>query len=295
MDCGRSLNPAVDVGQVRGGHRAGARRHVPTAARLCLTGAALKPCPNMPLHVAQHAPCPPPRCFCPQVEGALAQGLGMVLSEERRMCAATGRLLTDSLWHYHAPTAAAMPRQLNVCLLPVRGRVLGCMSDDVVSLRERPAREFPLLPGCHAMQAQRLPACRQWSDATTPDRPDRPPRLQGSRLERSTLSAKAVGEPPLMLAASALSALQAAVRAGRAELAALGASSGGPSSGGASSNGGGGEDGSERLASGGCEGSDGDASLLQLPASVDHVMAALCGARGRDLAAAVRAAASDAR
>ncbi|PSC73608.1 indole-3-acetaldehyde oxidase-like [Micractinium conductrix] len=184
MDCGRSLNPAVDVGQV---------------------------------------------------EGALAQGLGMVLSEERRMCAATGRLLTDSLWHYHAPTAAAMPRQLNVCLLP------------------------------------------------------------GSRLERSTLSAKAVGEPPLMLAASALSALQAAVRAGRAELAALGASSGGPSSGGASSNGGGGEDGSERLASGGCEGSDGDASLLQLPASVDHVMAALCGARGRDLAAAVRAAASDAR
>jgi len=48
-------------------------------------------------------------------------GLGMCLSEARRVDPATGRLLTDSLWDYHPPTAAAMPRQLNVSLLPVGG------------------------------------------------------------------------------------------------------------------------------------------------------------------------------
>lgn len=47
-------------------------------------------------------------------------------------------------------------------------------------------------------------------------------RLQASRFERGVLSSKAVGEPPLLLSASAHCALQAAVRAGRAELGALG-------------------------------------------------------------------------
>ncbi len=47
-------------------------------------------------------------------------GLGMALCEARRVDPASGRLLTDSLWDYHTPTAAAMPRQLNVALLPVR-------------------------------------------------------------------------------------------------------------------------------------------------------------------------------
>jgi xanthine dehydrogenase molybdopterin-binding subunit B len=48
--------------------------------------------------------------------------------------------------------------------------------------------------------------------------------MQGSALaRRRVLGAKAIGEPPLMLAASVLSALQAAARAGRAELRAVGA------------------------------------------------------------------------
>ncbi|KAL4447705.1 hypothetical protein ABPG75_004924 [Micractinium tetrahymenae] len=154
MDVGRSLNPAIDIGQV---------------------------------------------------EGAFAQGLGMALSEARRVDPSTGRLLTDSLWDYHAPTASAMPRQLNVALLP------------------------------------------------------------GSRMERSTLGAKAVGEPPLMLATSALSALQAAVRAGHAELAALG-TAGGHASGGEAG------------------GADGEAALLRLPVSAENVVAAVAAGSGRDLA-----------
>lgn len=156
MDCGRSLNPAIDIGQV---------------------------------------------------EGAFAMGLGMCLSEARRVDPSTGRLLTDSLWDYHAPTQAAMPRQLNVSLLP------------------------------------------------------------GSRLERSALSAKAVGEPPLMLATSALSALQAAVRAARAELADLG---------------GGAEDGESGEVG---EKAECSSLLLQLPVSVESVMAALWGGSGQGLAA----------
>ncbi|KAL4424396.1 hypothetical protein ABPG77_005639 [Micractinium sp. CCAP 211/92] len=155
MDVGRSLNPAVDIGQV---------------------------------------------------EGAFAMGLGMALCEARRVDPASGRLLTDSLWDYHTPTAAAMPRQLNVALLP------------------------------------------------------------DSRMERSTLGAKAVGEPPLMLATSALSALQAAVRAGHAELAALDAT------------------GVPDVAAKEAVGAAGEAALLRLPASVEHVVAAVAGGASCDLA-----------
>lgn len=85
-------------------------------------------------------------------------------------------------------------------------------------------------------------------------------------MERSTLGAKAVGEPPLMLATSALSALQAAVRAGHAELAALNAARGADAAG------------DKAGATGG------EAALLRLPASVENVVAAVAGGAGRDLA-----------
>lgn len=84
-------------------------------------------------------------------------------------------------------------------------------------------------------------------------------------MERSTLGAKAVGEPPLMLATSALSALQAAVRAGHAELAALGAAGGADA------------------APGEAPGAPGEAALLRLPASVENVVAAVSGGAGHDL------------
>jgi hypothetical protein len=64
-----------------------------------------------------------------------------------------------------------------------------------------------------------------------------------------------MGEPPLMLAASAAAALQAAARAGHAELASLGALEGG------------------------------EAALIQLPARPDSLVAAMSGAH-RQLAAA---------
>ncbi len=85
-------------------------------------------------------------------------------------------------------------------------------------------------------------------------------------MERSTLGAKAVGEPPLMLATSALSALQAAVRAGHAELAALGAT------------------GVPDVAAKEAVGTAGEAALLRLPASVEHVVAAVAGGASCDLA-----------
>jgi hypothetical protein len=43
-------------------------------------------------------------------------------------------------------------------------------------------------------------------------------RLQGSRNEKGVLSSKAMGEPPLLLSASALSALHAALAAARQEV-----------------------------------------------------------------------------
>jgi hypothetical protein len=53
-------------------------------------------------------------------------GLGQCLSEARRHDPATARLLTDSLWEYHPPGGAALPRELNVTLLPVSW---GCRRD----------------------------------------------------------------------------------------------------------------------------------------------------------------------
>lgn len=47
------------------------------------------------------------------------QGLGLCLSEAVRHGRDTGRLLTDSAWHYQLPTAASIPRAFNVELLPV--------------------------------------------------------------------------------------------------------------------------------------------------------------------------------
>ncbi len=54
-----------------------------------------------------------------QVEGAFVQGLGLCMSEAVRRDSATGRLLSDSLWHYTIPTASSIPRELNVEFLAV--------------------------------------------------------------------------------------------------------------------------------------------------------------------------------
>ncbi|KAK9864227.1 hypothetical protein WJX84_007048 [Apatococcus fuscideae] len=109
-DCGRSLNPAIDVGQV---------------------------------------------------EGAFVMGIGVLATEEVEYDSQTGKLLQDSTWNYKIPSATCVPQQLNVAFLENSPNPLG------------------------------------------------------------VLSSKCVGEPPLMLSASCLSAFGMAVQAGRQQLASL--------------------------------------------------------------------------
>ena len=54
-----------------------------------------------------------------QVEGAFVMGTGMMVQEHVIIDSTTGQLLTDGTWTYKIPTAACIPRQLNVEFLKV--------------------------------------------------------------------------------------------------------------------------------------------------------------------------------
>ena len=65
-----------------------------------------------------------------QVEGAFVMGMGLQTQEEVLVDAATGHLISDSTWHYKIPTAACIPRRLNVTFLKARTIALGSIHDD---------------------------------------------------------------------------------------------------------------------------------------------------------------------
>ena len=54
-----------------------------------------------------------------QVEGAFVMGMGLQTQEEVVYDADTGALLSDGTWTYKIPTAACIPRRLNVTFLKV--------------------------------------------------------------------------------------------------------------------------------------------------------------------------------
>ena len=57
------------------------------------------------------------RLFCHA--GAFVMGCGLMVQEQVIIDSATGKLLTDGTWTYKIPTAACIPRQLNVEFLKV--------------------------------------------------------------------------------------------------------------------------------------------------------------------------------
>ena len=54
-----------------------------------------------------------------QVEGAFVMGMGLQTQEEVVYDPDTGSLLSDGTWTYKIPTAACIPRRLNVTFLKV--------------------------------------------------------------------------------------------------------------------------------------------------------------------------------
>lgn len=68
-------------------------------------------------------------CVTAQVEGAFVFGLGMMLQESVTYTD-DGLPTYDSTWDYKIPSAACIPRRLNIALLAVRTapeQVIGCV------------------------------------------------------------------------------------------------------------------------------------------------------------------------
>ena len=55
-----------------------------------------------------------------QVEGAFVMGMGLQTQEEVVVDPETGHLLSDGTWTYKIPTAACIPRKLNISFLKAR-------------------------------------------------------------------------------------------------------------------------------------------------------------------------------
>ena len=122
------------------------------------------------------------------------QGLGMMLSEDVKVDLTTGRLLSDSTWSYKVPSAGAkLPRQL--CLASLLRLWPGCLA-------LLTAAHTPLL---WLSIRNEVDVC---AGADTIPREMHVHLLKNSPHARGILSSKAVGEPPLLLACSALSAVQ---------------------------------------------------------------------------------------
>lgn len=116
-----------------------------------------------------------------QVEGSFIMGMGQHISETVEFDKTTGKLLTDNTWTYKPPIACDVPETFNVDLVDLEHhRIDPCCTMGIVNC----------LSG--------IMAC-----LSVPWKPAKP-----SVIFRS---AKAVGEPPLLLAASVQSAHHAAV------------------------------------------------------------------------------------
>ena len=113
----------------------------------------------------------------------------------------SGQLLTGSLWSYATPLAWTIPKLLNVELVPVRQSAalvwVLCASSCV------------LATACQRRQGAASASCAV-QPLPTAHLPTQHP--QESHLDRGILGSKAVGEPPLLLCASAVSAFQLAER-----------------------------------------------------------------------------------
>lgn len=89
-DCGKSLNPAVDLGQV----------------------IYMKRDLRKQMNLFCNVFC----VFLLQIEGSFVQGLGFFMLEEY-IEDPEGLLLTDSTWTYKIPTVDTIPKQFNVEIL----------------------------------------------------------------------------------------------------------------------------------------------------------------------------------
>jgi len=118
-----------------------------------------------------------------QMEGAFIMGVGQMMNEGVDFDRTTGRLLTDNTWSYKPPIACDIPETFKVELVDMRrsrldNPVMGCMMGVMSTV---------------------LGACG------VPWKP--------TKTEKVFKSAKAIGEPPLLLATAPHSALHAAMTA----------------------------------------------------------------------------------
>merc|ERR1712166_1171791 len=120
-----------------------------------------------------------------QLEGAFIMGMGHVLQEGMDY-KATGKCLTDNTWTYKPPIACDIPEEFNCDFVDLRskrknaGAVHGCMMGCLGGIL-----------GCLG---------KPW---------------KASKLDNKYKSAKAIGEPPLLLAQSVHPAHHAAIVAAR--------------------------------------------------------------------------------
>ena len=170
-------------------------------------------------------------------------GCGLMVQEQVIIDENTGRLLTDGTWTYKIPTAACIPRQLNVEFLKVWAWLLHrapCCQAPARGLLRAPGQADPALKDgpsvTAAEQAQaaqqgkrQMPACctkgLRLPEVVTPSRSaclachGSRWRAQDSPNPRGVMGSKASGEPSLLLSTSVIHAVRHACQAARATLA----------------------------------------------------------------------------
>jgi len=121
-----------------------------------------------------------------QLEGAFIMGMGHVLQEGMDYDKATGKCLTDNTWSYKPPIACDIPEKFD------------CDFVDMTAKRKNAGAGHECIMGCVAgiMACFNMP----W---------------KASKLENKYKSAKAIGEPPLLLAQAVHSAHFNAIVAAR--------------------------------------------------------------------------------
>lgn len=104
-DCGQSLNPAVDLGQVHYQSRSNDDSVLSTNSSF--------------LYVMAYALLIRTKMFTifsMQVEGAFVQGIGFFMYEEY-LSNSDGLVVSDGTWTYKVPTVDTIPKQFNVELI----------------------------------------------------------------------------------------------------------------------------------------------------------------------------------
>lgn len=197
-DCGKSLNPAIDIGQV--GRRAstrgwcGRRRRDMTETRVCCGGHRPRGTGVVGWvdRLVQWTAVTESRCYSllsssswRQVEGAFVQGLGYYLTEEA-VVASDGTLQSKGTWTYKPPMTWDLPQDWRVELLENAGFDKGFLSSK--------------------------------ASGTTPTTYHPPTHRPSHCPLPPALSVCLSGEPPLVLATSVFMAVRDAIVAARAEM-----------------------------------------------------------------------------